>query len=288
MIVTKEFVKKLLPVYKTDQHKNDRGKVFVIGGSTGMTGAPTLTANAALRSGCGLVTVGIPASLNNIMEVKLTEAMTYPLKDNNGYFSLDSYEKALEFAKGCNCVAIGMGANKNKGTQKLVSEFLRNYEKNLLIDADGLNVLSGCVYKLENTKADVILTPHIGEFSRLLNISAEEILVSKEKIAMEFAQKYNVVLVLKGKNTLITNGCELFENSTGNEGMATGGSGDVLSGVISALSAQGLSPINSAVAGVYIHGLAGDFAKNKKTVYSMIASDIIENLPDAFKSLMEE
>lgn len=288
MLITKDIVKKLLPVYSTDQHKNDRGKIFIIGGSTGMTGAPSLSANAALRTGCGLVTVGIPASLNQVIEIKVTEAMSYPLSDENGHLAVNAYEEALEFSTSCNCVAIGMGAGRYKGTKKTVTAFLKSYDKTLLIDADGLNVLSGEVYKLERSNAKVILTPHIGEFSRLTGFTADEIINNRENIATEFAKKYNVALVLKGKNTLVTDGNLIYENTTGNEGMATGGSGDVLSGIISAFAAQGLSSVDAAVAGVYIHGLAGDFAKEKKTVYSLIASDIIESLPDAFKNLTEE
>ncbi len=287
MPITKDIVKKLLPVYKAEQHKYDRGKIMIIGGSTGMTGAPSLSAGAALRSGCGMVTVGIPESLNHIIEIKLTEAMSYPLPDSFGQLAPGAYRSALEFARKCNCAVIGPGAGRGRGTKEMVTHFLRDYSGTLLIDADGLNVLSDSLYNLKKTEPEVILTPHMGEFSRLIGLSSEEILNNREKIAAEFAEKYNVVLVLKGKNTVVTNGNDVYVNTTGNEGMATGGSGDVLAGVIAALSAQGLSAVDAATAGVYIHGLAGDMAKERKSVYSLIASDIIENLPEAFKNITE-
>ena len=288
MLITGDYVRKLLPVYNQEQHKYDRGKILILGGSKGMTGAPSLSAYAALRTGCGMVIAGIPESLNGIMEVKLTEAMTLPLYEDEGHFAPDAYKKALEFAEGCDCVAVGMGGGRNRGLKKIVTEFLRDYDKTMLIDADGINVLAEMVYRLEKTKAKVILTPHIGEFSRLTGLTKEEILDDRKNIAKSFAEKYNAVLVLKGKNTIVTDGDRIYENTTGNEGMATGGSGDVLSGMISAFAAQGLETFDSAVAGVYLHGLAGDIAKEKNTVYSVIASDIIDNIPCAFKRLTEE
>ena len=279
-----EYAKNLLPKNNVNQHKGDCGKVMICGGSIGLTGSVCMSAMAALRTGSGLVTVAVPGSLNSIYEIKLTEAMSLPLDDNCGQFTSESYQKALKFSESCHAVAIGPGGGDNfiETTRNFVCEC----KIPLVIDADGLNSLSTNPDMLYNKKCSVILTPHIGEMSRLTGKSIEYIITNKVAVAQEFARKYNVILVLKGPGTIVTNGEKTYVNTTGNEGMATGGSGDVLSGIILSLLGRKMDCFESAVLGVYLHGLAGDIAKSKVGAYSLIATDIINNISEAFNKLL--
>ncbi len=283
--IYEDSAKKLLPVNSLYQHKGDCGKVLICGGSKGLTGAVCMAANAALRTGSGLVTVAVPESLNSIYEIKLTEVMSLPLEDDNGYFTSVSYRNALEFSEKCDAVALGPGGGKSFGF--VAEKFILSCDKPMIIDADGINYIAQNPEILYRKKAPVILTPHEGEMSRLTGKSVEYINSDRIKTAEEFAKKYEVVLVLKGYNTVITDGVNTFINTTGNEGMATGGSGDVLTGVILSLLGRRVAPLDSAVLGTYIHGLAGDFAKNKLNAYSMTAIDIIENIYEAINKLIQ-
>ncbi len=270
--------------FNEDCNKYTRGKVAVIGSSTGMTGAATLASKAASKSGCGLVCAVIPEELNNIFEIKLTEEMTVPLNSENGTFKGDDVEKLEEILEKCKCVATGMGAGKSKGYRKILKWVLRNYNGKIVLDADALNIIAERPYYL---RGDVIMTPHIGEFSRLCGKSTEEIENKREEIAKEYAKENSVILVLKGKNTIVTDGESVYINQTGNKGMAKGGSGDVLSGIIASLCAQGMDRLYASVCGVYLHGLAGDIACKEYTDMAMTASDIIKHIPDAFKQILK-
>ncbi len=267
-----------------DTHKGTYGHVFVLGGSSGLTGAVCLCANAALRIGSGLVTAGIPKSLNVIFETKLTEVMTLPLEDYQGCLSLESFVKIEDFLHKIDVIAIGPGASLEPTTQKLMHKVIEEIDKPMVIDADAITTLALDLGILNKRKAkDLVLTPHPGEFSRLLDLDKDKINKKRKELVKEFALRYNLTLVLKGNRTLVSDGKDLFENKTGNPGMATAGAGDVLSGVIAGLMAQGVKAFEAARAGVYLHGLAADLAVKDKTQSCLIASDILDYLPKAIK-----
>lgn len=280
----RERMRKLIPVRAEDANKGDCGRVFIVAGSKGMTGAATLCGYAALRCGSGLVTVGTAASEQSILACKLTEAMTLALPCNNGVISYDAIDLIRTYAERSDVVAIGPGLGRNEEIKEILSELIKTYEKTLIVDADGINALSENIDILKEKRCEIILTPHPGEMSRLTGLSVEEIQTNREKIAEEFATGYGVCVVLKGKDTVIADkDGRISVNPTGNSGMATGGTGDVLCGVVAAFAAQGLSPYDAAVLGAYVHGLAGDVALDKRGVHGLIASDVADALP---KSIM--
>lgn len=273
---------------KVDTHKGDYGYVFVLGGSVGLTGAVCLCARAALASGAGMVRVGVPCSLADIFEIKLTEIMSLPLADKRGYLSLKSFKKITEIIEKIDVIALGCGASVEPSPRKLNLKVIEEIDKPLVIDADGINALAGNLDVLKKRKTKkIVLTPHLGEFSRLTGLSVNEINRDRKTLAKEFALRYNLTLVLKGHCTLVCDGERMFENSTGNPGMATAGSGDVLAGIIAGFLAQGLEIFEAAKIGVYLHGLSGDYAAENKTQSCLIASDIIENLPKALQTLQQ-
>ena len=265
-------------------NKYTRGKTAIIGGSTGMTGAVCLASRAASRSGCGLVCAVVPEELNGIFEIKLTEEMSLPLNSENGSFKGDDTEKLFDMLAKCHSVATGMGAGKSSGYQKILKWLLREYKGKLILDADALNIIAEKPYYL---REGVVLTPHTGEFSRLTGKNSIEIENNREELAKKYAKENSAVVVLKGENTVVTDGERVYINKTGNKGMAKGGSGDVLSGIIASLCAQGMENYDAAVCGVYLHGLAGDIAEENYTDMSMTASDIIKHIPDAYKEILK-
>lgn len=279
--------KKLLPKRKPDTHKGDYGHVFVIAGSVGMTGAAALCAQAALLSGSGLVTLGICKSLNPILARKLTEVMTKPLPETRQQtLSEKALSEILKFAKKVDCVAIGPGLSRNRSTQKLVKRLIVFLNKPIVLDADGINALERKAAILKSAKAPIVITPHPGEMSRLVSLSRREISKAKEKVAKEFANKYNVVCVLKGHRTVVAEPKgKTYTNTTGNPGMASGGVGDVLTGMIASFIGQGIRPFDAAKLGVYLHGLAGDLAAKEKGEVSLIATDLLNKLPEAIKGI---
>lgn len=274
---------------KINANKRDFGHVFILAGSRAMLGAAALTAMAALRSGAGLVTVGVTESLSNILQKKVSnEVMTLALPETSeGSIDLSSFSKIKKFLKKVDCLAIGPGLSRNVLTQKLIRKIIQEIDKPMVIDADALNALVGNLKLLQAVGsrqwAVKILTPHPGEMVRLLGISVNAVQKNRIKIAHDFAKKYHCVLVLKGNKTVVANSTKTYVNSTGNPGMATAGSGDVLTGIISAFLCQGLKPFDAAKYGVYLHGLCGDLAAKEKTEISLIASDIIEKIPEAIK-----
>ena len=271
-----------------DTHKGDFGHIFVLGGSLGLTGAVCLTAKAGLKIGAGLVTVGIPCSLNSILEIKLTEVMTLPLPETAHHtLAEEAYSKIEEFIEKIDVLAIGGGASRDLSTQKLILKVVSQINRSMVIDADGINAVATNIESLQRRREKAfILTPHLGEFSRLVKKEVNYLKKRGKELAKNFAFRYNLILVLKGHRTIVTDGKEIFENNTGNPGMATAGSGDVLTGVIAGLVAEGMDAFNSAKLGVYLHGLAGDLAAEDKTQAGLVASDIIEYLPKAIKSLV--
>ncbi len=277
--------KAILPARKLDTHKGDYGHIFILAGSVGLTGAAYLASQACLLSGSGLVTLGIPRSLNPIMEVKLTEAMTKPLAETKkSTLSLRALAQIRKILPEIDALAIGPGISRNYETKRLVRKLLPSLIKPVILDADGINALIGKLKILRNLKTKLVITPHPGEMARLLNLKAAEIQKNRTKIAKDFARKYNVTVVLKGYRTVVANGDgRVYINETGNPGMASGGCGDVLTGIIAAFLGQGMDCYKAARLGVYIHGLAGDIAAKKKGEISLIASDILKRLPDAIK-----
>ncbi len=277
-----------MPARKSDSHKGDYGHVFILAGSYGLTGAAYLTSQASLLSGSGLVTLGIPESLNPIMEVKLTEVMTRPLAETKGLTpGLKAFPQINKILPGIDALAVGPGLSRNYQTQKLVHKLLLSVTKPLVLDADGINALIGKLEVLHNLKAELVITPHPGEMARLLNLSIAQVQKNRTRIAKDFAKKYNVVVVLKGYRTVIADPKgKIFINETGNPGMASAGCGDVLTGIIAAFLGQRMSAFEAAKLGVYIHGLAGDIAAKEKGRISLIATDILEKLPSAFKTIL--
>jgi NAD(P)H-hydrate epimerase len=278
----------LLPKRKPNGHKGDFGRLFAIAGSTGLTGAASLCALAAARSGLGLMTVGCPKSINPILEAKLTEPMTYPLPDvgNKGVLALRGLGEIKKKIAECDAVIIGPGLGRHHETRELVQRLVAAIEKPMIIDADGLNAFEKNRSPLEGRHGPLILTPHPGEFRRLIDEDIPSNLKARFDLIRKYALKYNAVIVYKESPSLVVDvDGEVYINTTGNDGMATGGTGDVLSGIIGSFLAQGLSPIRAAVAGVYIHGLAGDIAAGQLGKRSVIAGDLIEYLPDAIRQV---
>jgi len=277
----------ILPERKKDTHKGTYGHLFVIGGSPGLTGAVCLSSLAALRSGCGMVTAGIPESLNDIIEIKLTEVMSLPLPESGRRtIGIGAVDKCIEFIeKNVDGVVIGPGISTEQGTEEFFKNLLPLIKKPVVIDADGLKLLARNLNILEKIQSNIILTPHPGEMSHLTKIPISEIQTKREDIATNFAKKYRVIVVLKGYRTIVSDGEKIYTNLTGNPGMATAGSGDVLSGIIGSLVVQGFSLWDSSILGTYLHGLAGDLAAKEIGQYPLIAGDIIDYLPQAIRMI---
>ncbi|MBR2476511.1 MAG: NAD(P)H-hydrate dehydratase [Clostridia bacterium] len=279
-------VKKSILLRKDETHKGDYGRIFIVAGSKGLTGAAIMASKAALRSGGGLITLGCAESLNSIFEIALHEVMTLPLPDDGKAITRYSADAIVDKASKSSVLLFGCGLSDTQDVYSVLKSILRNVHIPVVIDADGINAMSRNIYILKTAKCPVIITPHMGEFSRLTGLSAEDIMADKERIASEFATEYGVTLVLKSHETIIahSNG-KVRRNVLGNPGMATGGSGDVLAGVIASFIGQGLE--HAVECGVYIHSLAGDMAAVDKGEYGMIPTDIIENLPYAIKHIVK-
>lgn len=277
---------------KKNTHKGSYGRVLVLAGSPGMTGAAYLCCKAALRSGSGIVTLGIPESLNFVMETKLTCVMTHPLPETKALtLSNRGREEILKLCERHDVVALGPGLSQQPETKKLILWLIKTIDRSIVIDADGINALTDKLHILYNIKKNVVLTPHPGEMSRLINLdSAKDVQKKRLNIATQFVKSIHkqlgkgkdFILVLKGDKTIVADYDKVYINRTGNPGMATAGAGDVLTGIIVSLIGQGFNVFDASQLGVHIHGLAGDMASKKKGEVSMIASDILDFLPDAF------
>ena len=270
-----------------DGHKGAFGKVGVIAGSLGMTGAASLTSMAALRGGAGLVTLGCPASLVPIFQSKMTEVMTYPLEDGGiGHLNRNTISQMDEFLRDKDVLAIGPGLGLKSGSLEILRYILEEFDISIIMDADALNNISKDKELLSSYRGSIVITPHPGEMARLTGLSIEEVVASPIERAVDFAREMRITVVLKGAVTVIANPDGwIYMNPSGNSGMGTGGSGDVLTGLIAALVAQGYPPYNAAIYGCYIHGRAGDYAKEKWGETGMLAGDILEELPLVFKDI---
>ncbi|MFQ5498818.1 MAG: NAD(P)H-hydrate dehydratase [Candidatus Zixiibacteriota bacterium] len=287
-LITPELVTDILPIRKRDGHKGQFGKLLVLAGSTGMAGAAVLAARGAYRSGAGLVRIACPRTVLPTIAPSVIEATTHPLPDvaKKGALALRGLGEVRKLLPQHDAVVIGPGLGQHRETSELVRRLVGGLDRPSIIDADGLNALVNHLDLLKQTNVPTVLTPHVGEFERMIGESLSESIHERIESAAQFATTYGVVLVLKGSPTVVasTEGSS-FINPTGNDGMATGGSGDVLSGIIGTFLSQGLSAPDAAVCGVYIHGLAGDLAAEELTARAMMAGDIAEFLPGAFESL---
>jgi NAD(P)H-hydrate epimerase len=308
-LINKEHVSQLIPQRPACSHKGDYGHVLIVAGSNGKTGAALMTAKACLRSGSGLVTLAIPESLMDVFQGRVTEEMTLPLPDDgNGMLSSKAADEILNYAfQKIDVIAIGPGIGVSKETEKIITELIRKSTVPMVIDADAINSLAGSMVNgqgskdiFQEAKSPIIVTPHTGEMARLLKQKSEvksqkskekeirtEIEKNRIEIAISFPKETGAYLVLKGTPTIVAEpDGKVFINTTGNPGMATAGSGDVLTGIIASMVGQKLSALDASLFGVYIHGLAGDIAARTKGEHSLIASDIINFLPDAFLSFL--
>lgn len=271
---------------KAKSHKGDYGHILILAGSGRFSGAALLCAEAALRAGAGLVTLGIPKSINPAMiKNKPKEVMTLPLPETReGTLALAALTKITSFLKNTDVLIIGPGLGKNKSTYALIRKIIARTHISTVIDADALNALNDYLQILKLHKGEIILTPHQMEMSRLFSVSLDFLKKSRKLVAKKYAKYYNSTIILKGHNSVVTDGIKhLYINKTGNPGMATAGSGDVLSGIVGAFLSQGLNGFKAAKYATYIHGLAGDIAAKDKTQMGLIASDIIQRIPDAIK-----
>lgn len=271
---------------KPDSNKGTFGKAFIVAGSKDMAGAAVMCIRAALRCGAGIVQGGVPCSIRGIVAPMVTEAIIRCLDEKDGHISRDSMDEVLQYINSSTAYGLGPGLTAESDIMELVRTVIGEAKIPGVIDADGLNVLAQDMKMLYNAKSTVIITPHPGEVARLLKKTVKEIQDDRIGWAKCLSEEYGVVTVLKGANTVIA--CpdgEVFINTTGNPGMAKGGSGDILTGMIVSLLAQGFSPEDAAKAGVYIHGLAGDMAAEKLGEWGMKAGDIIDFIPDAIKAV---
>ncbi|RKD30068.1 NAD(P)H-hydrate dehydratase [Thermohalobacter berrensis] len=289
-ILNKGKISNIIPQRKKESHKGTYGRVAVIAGSIGMSGAAYLTSMAALKSGSGLVYSLVPKSISHILELKATEVIVKPLHDNNtGHLLKENFYKIDNFVENMDVIAVGPGLGVDNERIELIRNLLLTTDKPIVLDADGINCVSKDKNILKKRKGITVITPHPGELSRLLDKSIDDIQSDRINYAKYTSEEYGVITVLKGNNTIVTNPKgELYINPTGNPGMATAGSGDVLTGVITSFIGQGIESMDAAIAGVFIHGLAGDLASKIKGEYGITATDILENIPYSIKSIFEE
>ena len=288
-LIEKNDLKEIFKERKNYSNKGSYGYIALIGGCKKYSGAIRLAymANAAMRSGAGVVKVGLPDSISSDVTSHILESTLYPLKDKNGEIEFD--EKEIDgLIKGVKLVAFGMGVGLSDETYKVLKYILENYDGKLVVDADGLTMLSKMDENIfEKTKCKLILTPHIKEFSRLTGLTIDEVLENPLKIAMNYAREKGVILLLKGPSTIITNGGKAYITDRGCVGMATAGSGDVLSGIISAVCAYNDDLLLSTAGAAYINGRAGELAQKKINSISMIASDTVNNIAEAISEIIK-
>ena len=280
-MINQEMAKSLLPMRFPESNKGDFGRLLCICGSRKMPGAACFAVRAATKCGVGLVEAAIPESIYNIVASNIPEALIFPYEDEKNIEDI-----ILEKSKKSAAVLIGPGMGWNEKTKKIVFNMIRNCTLPMIIDADGINVISENIDILKDARSEIVLTPHPKEMSRLNKEKTEEIVLKKAEYAREFAKKYGVTLIIKGHETVISDKEGIiYVNKTGNESMAKGGSGDVLSGMIGAFLAQGVAPKDAGIISVYIHGFAGDVCKKELSSFSVTPTDLINNLYKVFLKL---
>lgn len=272
----KDMIQGILKSRDEDSYKGDYGHVFIIAGSMGFSGAAYLTTQSAVRSGAGLVTLCVPKEIQEIMSIKLNEAMT---------INFEQSDKIGNIMVKSNCIAMGPGMGNSRLTFNVVKSIVENAECPIVIDADGINALQGNLELLHSKNNSIILTPHYGEMARLTGLSIDEIKENKIEVARKFAYEYDVIVLLKDHRTIITDGTQVFENTTGNSAMASGGMGDTLTGIIASFIAQGYEPLVATYVAAFIHGYCGD--RLSENMFCVNATHIIEELPFGIKEIME-
>lgn len=279
MELTHKDILDLLPDRNPDSHKGGFGKILLLCGSRGYTGAAALSAMGALRCGAGLVYLGVPENIYAIEAVKLNEPVVFPLPDRDDMLSIDALPKIRELLSKMDAVLIGCGIGCSEDTFQILKTVLYEFSGPVVVDADGINMLAGHIDILRGRAGETILTPHDMEFQRAGGVLTADRTAS----AINFAQKTNSIVLLKGHRTIITDGTDCYVNSTGNAGMAVGGCGDVLAGMITALLGQGLPPIKAAACGAWLHGAAGDICAKEIGQYGMLPTDMLQVLPRLLK-----
>ncbi len=283
-----EGIKKILKLRQANSHKGTYGHVFVLAGSVGKTGAAAMASLGAMRAGAGLVTLGIPKSLNSIMARKLTEVMTLLLGgSSSGVLGYEAVESIMPFIRDKKVMVLGPGLTASEPVTRLIIRLISESKIPLVIDADAVNCLAKDVGILKRVKAPIVITPHPGEMARLVGLTAKDVQEDRIGVASRFAMKNKIIVVLKGARTIIAEPSgRIFINPTGNPGMATAGTGDVLAGMIGGLIAQGYSPIDAANMAAYLHGMAGDEVAKKKGQIGMMATDILDVLPELIAQIV--
>lgn len=273
--ITQDNIAKLLPKRPLESHKGDYGKLLLLCGSKGYTGAPALAAMGALRSGAGLVYLAVPECIYTIEAIKVTEPVVMALQSDDLTFSREASDSVLQLLMGKDAVLIGPGIGCSEGTISLLKTVLTQFDGPVVIDADGINLLQQHKNLLRERTAPTILTPHMGEFMRI----GGNMDMPRCEAAAVLARDLGAIVALKGHETVITDGESCYINSTGNPGMAVGGSGDVLAGIITALLGQKLPPLLAAACGVWLHGAAGDICATEIGEYGMLPTDVLAALP---------
>ena len=279
MVINHADVLRILPDRAKDAHKGDFGKILLLCGSRGYTGAAYLAAMGALRTGAGLVFLGVPEKIYAIEAVKLNEAIVFPLPDEGRRLSVMAISEILERLPRMDAVLVGPGLGQSEGVFQVVKAVLQNADCPVILDADGINVIAAHKDVVRGRTKPTVLTPHGGEFARLGGDAQED----RQWAAEAMAKDLGCILLLKGHNTVITDGSTTYINPTGNPGMAVGGSGDVLAGMITALAGQGIDPLKAAACGAWLHGAAGDLCAEEIGQYGMLPSDMLSVLPRLLK-----
>ena len=283
-IIDSKMIKNILPPRRQNSHKGDYGKVLIIGGSIGMSGAVAMAAQSCIKCGAGLVTAAVPECINGALEEKLTEPMTIPLPCKNGQVDISCIGKLTSLINNYDVCLFGPGIGRNEYIQEILEKLLEVSEIPVIIDADGLFALSQRNDMLDKCKCSVILTPHEMEMSRISKCGLEYVSENRIELSQSYVSTHGVTLILKGPHTIVTSvSGEQYININGNNGMATGGSGDVLAGMVAAFVGRGIDECDAACLGVYLHGLAGDISAKELGYYSMLPTDIIKNIPYALK-----
>ena len=277
--LNRDSVNAILPQRDPWGHKGSFGKILLLCGSRGYTGAAYLSTMGALRSGAGLVFLGVPESIYAIEAVKLNEPVVFPLPDIGGMVSADAVRELEPKLEKMDAVLIGCGLGISPDTEQLLVWVLKNARCPVIVDADGITMLRTHKDILRGRKYPTILTPHDGEFLRLGGTIGDDRMTS----AADFAREWNCVLLLKGHRTCVSDGKTHYRNTTGNPGMAVGGSGDVLAGIITSLAGQGIEPLQAAACGAWLHGAAGDLCARELGQYGMLPSDMLNALPRLLK-----
>ncbi len=288
--IDRDYAARALPGREPDGHKGDFGKLLIVGGAVGYTGAPYLAASAAVRGGCGLVYLGVPRCIWAVEAAKCASAMPFPLPDDGERLTAESLAPILEKLRVCNVLALGPGLGRSEGVTALVRSLLWETEQSVVLDADGLNALAENMDALAARRGrTTILTPHDGELARLLGVSLDELARrDRAETARDFAQRWGCTLVRKGHRTLVASpDGTVLENTCGGSALAKGGSGDVLTGVIAALLAQGASAERAAACGVWLHARAGDLLSEGLTPYGVTPEDVARRgLPAALREVV--